>query len=134
MIIELILPEQFQKYQNRGAMSGEFMDFLKHKYAYVAIGEFKPGRFAEAQRLFEKAVSTYKDGFKGSLLLQKPGTDEGIAIIKWKSIEDMDAYQDQTYQKILEEINHLFATPPITSFYEISSEVEGYEPIASSKL
>ena len=115
-------------------MSGEFMDFLKHKYAYVAIGEFKPGRFAEAQRLFEKAVSTYKDGFKGSLLLHKPGTDEGIAVIKWSSIEDMDAYNDEAYEKILGEISHLFATPPVTSFYEISSEVEGYAPSVSSVL
>jgi hypothetical protein len=115
-------------------MSGEFMDFLKHKYAYVAIGEFKPGRFPEAQRLFEKAVSTYKDGFKGSLLLQKPGTDEGIAVIKWTSIEDMDTYQDEAYQKILAEIAHLFATSPITSFYEISSEIGGYEPSTISVL
>ncbi len=29
----------------------EFLDFLKHKYAYVAIGEFKPGCFSEAQKL-----------------------------------------------------------------------------------
>ena len=55
----------------------EFLDFLKHKYAYVAIGEFKPGRFAEAQQLYEKAVSTYTKGFKGAYLLQKPGTDQG---------------------------------------------------------
>jgi phenylalanyl-tRNA synthetase alpha chain len=30
----------------------EFMDFLQHKHAYVAIGEFKPGKFAEAQQNF----------------------------------------------------------------------------------
>ena len=107
-------------------MSAEFMDFLKHKYAYVAIGEFKPGRFAEAQRLYEKAVSTYTTGFKGSFLLQKPGTDEGIAIIIWEKIEDMEANQDENYKKILEEMGHLFATPPVTSFYEVCSEVDGY--------
>ena len=66
----------------------EFLDFLKHKYAYVAVGEFKPGRFAEAQRLYEKAVSTYGKGFKGAFLLQKPGTDEGIAVIMWEKLED----------------------------------------------
>ena len=61
----------------------EFLDFLKHKYAYVAIGEFKPGCFSEAQKLYEKAVSTYSTGFQGAFLLQKPGTDEGIAVIIW---------------------------------------------------
>ncbi|CCQ69086.1 hypothetical protein CWATWH0402_2310 [Crocosphaera watsonii WH 0402] len=65
-------------------MSKEFLDFLKHKYAYVAVGEFQPGKFSEAQRLYEKAVSTYKDGFQGAFLLQKPGTDEGIAVIMWE--------------------------------------------------
>jgi hypothetical protein len=110
-------------------MSAEFMDFLKHKYAYVAIGEFKPGKFAEAQRLYEQAVSSYGQGFKGAILLQKPNTDEGIAIIMWEKIEDMDANQGEAYQKILEEMAPLFATPPITSFYEVCSEVEGYKTI-----
>ena len=31
----------------------EFIDFLKHKYAYVAMGEFKPGKFSEAQKLYD---------------------------------------------------------------------------------
>ena len=58
----------------------EFLDFLRHKFAYVAIAEFKPGKFEEAKHLYEKAVSTYAEGFKGAYLLQKPGTDEGIAV------------------------------------------------------
>ncbi|MEM8778202.1 MAG: antibiotic biosynthesis monooxygenase [Cyanobacteria bacterium P01_G01_bin.49] len=107
-------------------MSEEFLDFLKHKYAYVAIGEFKPGKFAEAQRLYEKAVSTYTQGFKGALLLQKPGTDEGIAIIMWEKIEDMEANQSEIYQQILEEMTPLFVKPPLTDFYEVCSEVDGY--------
>ena len=105
----------------------EFLDFLKHKYAYVAIGEFKPGRFCEAQRLYEKAVSTYSEGFKGAYLLQKPGTDEGIAIIMWEKIDDMEANQTEAYQAILKEMNPLFVEPPTTAFYEVCSEIEGYE-------
>ena len=107
-------------------MSEEFLDFLKHKYAYVAIGEFKPGRFAEAQRLYEKAVSTYGQGFKGAFLLQKPGTDQGIAIILWEKIEDMEANQTEIYQQILEEMTPLFVKPPLTDFYEMCSEVDEY--------
>lgn len=108
-------------------MSAEFLDFLKHKYAYVAIGEFKPGRFAEAQRLYEKAVSTYNQGFKGAILLQKPGTDQGIAVIMWDRIEDMESNQSQVYHQILEEMTPLFVKPPTTDFYEVCSEIEGHE-------
>ena len=102
----------------------EFLDFLKHKYAYVAIGEFKPGRFAEAQRLYEKAVSTYTTGFKGAYLLQKPGTDEGIAVIMWDKIEDMEANQNEAYQAILNQMNPLFVQTPTTAFYEVCSEIK----------
>jgi hypothetical protein len=105
----------------------EFHDFLRHKYAYVAIGEFKPGCFSEAQKLYEKAVSTYTHGFKGAFLLQKPGTDEGIAIIMWEKIEDMESNQSETYNRILKEMNHLFAKAPVTDFYEVCSEINGME-------
>lgn len=105
----------------------EFLDFLKHKYAYIAIGEFKPGRFAEAQRLYEKAVSTYTHGFQGAFLLQKPGTDEGIAVIMWEKIEDMDENQSEAYKAILQEMGHLFTKPPVTDFYEVCSEIDPKE-------
>jgi len=106
----------------------EFMDFLQHKYAYVAIGEFKPGKFAEAQQLYEQAVSTYTHGFQGAYLLQKPGTDEGIAVIMWSKIEDMEENQTEAYEKILEEMKHLFVKPPVACFYEVSTEIEGKKP------
>ncbi len=107
----------------------EFQDFLKHKYAYVARGEFKPGRFAEAQRLYEKAVSTYSQGFNGAYLLQKTGTDEGIAIILWDEIEDMEAnQQNEASQAILKEMNSLFASEPTTDFYEVCSEIKPENP------
>ena len=106
-------------------MSKEFLDFLKHKYAYVAVGEFQTGKFSEAQRLYEKAVSTYKDGFQGAFLLQKPGTDEGIAVIMWEKIEDMEANQNDIYQEIMEKMTPLFVKPPKTDFYEVCSEIDG---------
>lgn len=105
----------------------EFLDFLHHKYAYVAIGEFKPGRFSEAQRLYEKAVSTYTSGFKGAYLLQKPGTDEGIAVIVWDNIEDMDENQNEAYLSIMQEMAPLFIKPPVTNFYEVCSEIGGLQ-------
>ena len=101
----------------------EFIDFLKHKYAYVAIGEFQPGCFAEARQLYEKAVSTYGKGFKGAYLLQEPGSDKGIAIILWDNIEEMDEHHSELYDRILGKIAHLFVAPPVTSFYEVCSEI-----------
>jgi heme-degrading monooxygenase HmoA len=109
-------------------MSEFLEDRLQHKYAYVAVGEFKSGCFGEAQQLYEKAVSTYKDGFQGAFLLHKPGTDEGIAVILWDRIEDMDeAKCDESHQAILDKMNPLFAQPPTTDFYEVCSEIGSSE-------
>jgi heme-degrading monooxygenase HmoA len=105
----------------------EFLDFLRHKFAYVAIAEFKPGKFEEAKHLYEKAVSTYAEGFKGAYLLQKPGTDEGIAVIFWDNVGDMEANQNEAYQAILKEMTPLFAKAPHTDFYELVSEIHPAE-------
>ncbi|HIK46699.1 MAG TPA: antibiotic biosynthesis monooxygenase, partial [Leptolyngbyaceae cyanobacterium M65_K2018_010] len=90
---------------------------------YVAIGEFKPGCFAEARQLYEKAVSTYTKGFQGAYLMQEPGTDRGIAIILWENIEDMGEHHNTIYEQTLAKIAHLFAQPPVTAFYEVCSEI-----------
>ena len=103
----------------------EFLDFLKHKAAYVAIGEFKSGKFEEAELLFEKAVSTYQHGFKGAYLLREPGTDKGIAVILWNDIADMEANKNEAHQAILEKMSHLFLQAPETSIYEVCSEIKG---------
>jgi len=105
----------------------EFLDFLRHQFAYVVFGEFKPGKFEEAKQLYQKAVSTYAHGFKRAYLLQLPDTDKGIAIIFWESLEDMEANQSEAYQEILKQINHLFAKIPETNIYEIVSEIKPKE-------
>jgi heme-degrading monooxygenase HmoA len=102
----------------------EFLDFLRHKFAYIAIGEFKPGKFEEAKQLYEKAVSTYVQGFKGAYLLQKPGTDEGIAVIFWEDVSDMEANKSEAYEAILQEMAPLFSQAPKTDFYELVSEIQ----------
>lgn len=101
----------------------EFLDFLRHKFAYVAIAEFKPGKFEEAKHLYEQAVATYAHGFKGAYLLQLPDTDKGLALVLWESVEDMAASQTAAYQEILKQMTPLFAKPPITDIYEIVSEI-----------
>ncbi|MEM8639685.1 MAG: antibiotic biosynthesis monooxygenase [Cyanobacteria bacterium P01_G01_bin.54] len=102
----------------------EFLDFLKHPYAYVAIGEFKPGCFNEAEQLFVKAVSSYSQGFAGAYLLQKPGTDQGIAVIFWDDAADMEANRTAIHEAVMQEMKHLFAGVPETGFYEVASQVK----------
>lgn len=103
----------------------DFHDFLKRQYAYVAIGEFKPGKFEEAKNLYEQAVATYtKQGFDGAYLLQEPGTDKGIAIIFWESAADMEANKSAAHEALLEKMGHLFVKPPVTNFSEVVSEIE----------
>ncbi len=101
----------------------EFLDFLRHKFAYVAVGEFKPGKFEEAKQLYEKAISTYDHGFQGAYLLQIPNTEKGIAIIFWESEQDMGENQSEAYQEILKQMSPLFATTPTTEFCEVVSEM-----------
>ena len=104
----------------------EFSDFLRHnhKYAYVATATFKPGKFPEAQELFKKAVATYNTGFQGAYLLKKQDTDQGIALIIWDHLEDMDENRSETHEKILAEMNPLFASPPETNFYQVCNEIK----------
>ncbi|MEK0180665.1 MULTISPECIES: antibiotic biosynthesis monooxygenase [Microcoleus] len=102
----------------------EFLDFLRHQFAYVAVGEFKPGKFKAAEELFEKAVATYVTGFKGAYLLQLPNTDKGIAIVFWESVDEMAANHSEAYQEILNKMTPLFVKIPDSDVYEIVSEIK----------
>ena len=105
----------------------EFQDFLRRTFAYVAIGEFKSGKFEEAQRLYEEAVSSYGEGFKGTFLLQEPGTDRGISIIFWESAADMEANRNETHERILKEMAPLFVKSPSVGFYEVVCDIQPAE-------
>ncbi|WP_421656004.1 antibiotic biosynthesis monooxygenase [Leptothermofonsia sp. ETS-13] len=102
----------------------EFQDFLKRQYAHVAVGEFKLGKFCEAQSLYEQAVATYTHGFKGAYLLRDPGSDKGISVIFWESVEDMADNESETYQAILKKMAPLFAHSPDVFVYEVVSELK----------
>lgn len=114
----------------------DFQDFLRRQLVHVAIGEVKPGKFAKAQELHERAVATYHEGFKGAYLLQEPGTDRGISLVFWDSVDDMDRGQAEAHhQAILKEMAPLFAHPPHVTVYEVVSEVHSApEEIAQNTL
>lgn len=102
----------------------EFHDFLKRQYAHVAVGEFKPGKFGEAQQLYEQAVATYTHGFKSAYLLRDPGSDRGISVIIWESVEDMTDNESATYQAILKKMAPLFVHAPEVFVYEVVEEIK----------
>ncbi|MFM7448068.1 MAG: antibiotic biosynthesis monooxygenase family protein [Leptolyngbyaceae cyanobacterium] len=103
----------------------DFYDFLKRTLASVAIGEFKSGKFCEAQELYEQAIATYGKGFRGAYLLQEPGTDRGISVIFWDSVEEMDENERKLlHQDILKKMNPLFVKAPTVSIYEVVSDLK----------
>jgi len=102
----------------------DFQDFLKREFTQVAIGEFKPGKMAEVKKLYEEAVATYSQGFKGAYLLQEPGTEKGISVIFWESAEDMAVNQSEAAQEILKKMAPLFAKAPTTALYEVVCEIQ----------
>jgi heme-degrading monooxygenase HmoA len=97
----------------------DFQDFLTRQVAHVAIGEFKPGKFAEARELYEAAVSTYAHGFKGAYLLREPGTDKGISVIFWEDVENLESSKSDVHQAILKKMAPLFTQIPEISVYEV---------------
>lgn len=102
----------------------DFQDCLKRRIAYVAIGEFKSGKFGDVQHLYEEAVATYSDGFEGAYLFQKPETDQGVSVVLWESAEDMDANQSEDHRKILAKMQPLFTQPPETAVYELVCKID----------
>jgi len=103
----------------------DFQDFLTRRCAHVAMGEFKPGKFEEAQALYEEAVSTYADGFEGAYLLREPGTDQGLSVILWKSVEQMDeSQQSSSHSDIMKKMAPLFSQRPDARFYEVICDIK----------
>jgi heme-degrading monooxygenase HmoA len=103
----------------------DFHDCLKRRLVHVAIGEFKPGKFCEAQHLYEQAVATYSDGFQGAYLFQEPGTDRGISVIFWDSADEMSTNQAQAkHQAILQQMTPLFRQAPEITVYELVAEIQ----------
>lgn len=102
----------------------DFQDFLKHQYASVAIAAFKPGKFAEVRQLYERAIAEYQQGFKGAYLLREPGSDQGMSVIFWDSLEDMEASDTQNHQQILQKMAPFFEDGPDVKIYELVCHVQ----------
>lgn len=103
----------------------DFHDFLTYKLAHVTIGEFQMGKFDQARKIYQEAVSTYGKGFKGAYLLQESGTERGIAVILWDSEESMKANEGtEAHKAVLKKMMPLFASTPRTTYYEVVTEIQ----------
>jgi heme-degrading monooxygenase HmoA len=107
----------------------DFQDFLTHSIAQVAIGEFKLGKFEEAQQLYQEAVSTYTSGFRGAYLLRERGSERGISVIFWDDEETMAANNNEVHQAILKKMAPLFSATPVVDAYEVVSEILPLKPV-----
>ncbi len=105
----------------------DFQDCLKRRFASVAVGEFKPGKFAEVQHLYEQVISTYSDGFEGAYLFQEPGTDKGVSVILWDNLEDMEASESEEQKAMLNKMAPYFSEPPKVSVYELVCKIDPSE-------
>lgn len=101
----------------------DFQDFLTHSIAHVVIGEFQPGQFEQAQQVYEEAVSTFSDGFRGAYLLREKGTERGISVIFWDNEDKMQASHTEVYQAILKKMDALFVGKPQNNAYEVVTEI-----------
>ncbi len=112
----------------------DFQDCLKRECVHVAVGEFKPGKFDQAQHLYEQAVATYADGFKGAYLLRDPDSDRGVSVIFWDSVEHMEeATQAETHSQILKQMTPLFTQLPDARVYEIVCQIDNSSPAVAQR-
>jgi heme-degrading monooxygenase HmoA len=108
----------------------DFQDCLMHHVAHVTIGEFKTGKFEAAQALYQEAIATYGEGFRGAYLLREPGSDRGMSIIFWDSEDQMLASNSDRLQQILTHMAPLFAALPTNVDYEVVTECQPALPVA----
>lgn len=102
----------------------DFQDFLTFNLAHVTIGEFQLGKFDEARQIYQQAVETYGEGFKGAYLLQERGSERGIALIFWDSEASMKANEGtEAHKLILKKMMPLFASTPETVYYDVVTEI-----------
>lgn len=101
----------------------DFQDFLTRKFAHVTHGEFQAGKFEEAKKLYDEAVSTFTSGFKGAYLLQEQGTNKGVSVIFWDDEESLENNLTDEYRALLTKMMPLFASSPYTTAYEVVSEI-----------
>jgi heme-degrading monooxygenase HmoA len=106
----------------------DFQDFLTYKIAHVTTGEFQIGKFDEARKIYQEAVSTYGKGFKGAYLLQEKDSERGIAVILWDSEDSMRENEGtEAHKAVLKKMMPLFASTPQTTYYEVVTEIQPSE-------
>jgi hypothetical protein len=97
-------------------------------YARVLKGQYKPGTFEEATRLYRDSyvpAAQQQQGFKGTLFLTDPTTGAAMTVGLWETEADMKANEANGFlQEQLAKFADLFAGPPtLQESYEVSVQV-----------
>lgn len=91
-------------------------------YARTNIAHWHPETFDHAMKLTrEVIIPSYRaaSGFKGYMLLTKPGEDIAMAITLWETEADMQA-SESIAQAMIPELRGVLAEPPKTERYELT--------------
>lgn len=92
-------------------------------YARVVTGQFQPGTFEEATRMYRDSylpAAEQQQGFKGALFLTDQATGNAMSITLWETEANMKASQDNGFlQEQLAKFAHLFASSLHQESYEV---------------
>jgi hypothetical protein len=91
-------------------------------HARTNIARWNPETFDHAMKLTrEVIIPAYAaaDGFKGYLLLTKPGEDVAMAVTLWETQEDMQE-SEKIAISMISELRGVLAEPPQTERYEVT--------------
>jgi heme-degrading monooxygenase HmoA len=91
-------------------------------YARTNIARWHPETFDHAMELTRDVIiPSYAaaDGFKGYMLLTKPGEDVAMAVTLWETEADMQE-SEKIAQAMIPELRGVLAEPPQTERYEVT--------------
>jgi quinol monooxygenase YgiN len=91
-------------------------------YARTNTARWNPETYDEAMKLTrEVIIPSYAaaSGYRGYMLLTKPGEDSAMAVTLWETEADMHA-SEQIAQAMIPRLKGVLAEPPQTERYEVT--------------
>ena len=90
-------------------------------YAGIAVYDLKPGKKAEASRIWKEVfvpAASKQTGFKGAIWLMAPDKDKAIGIELWEMDLAASAFEASgLFQKLLDQFRSVLADTPTREEY-----------------
>ncbi len=93
-------------------------------YARLVKGQFKPGKFDFATRMFESDVIPLlkkQHGFRDEITFFNKDMKEAYAISFWDDKSDLEKYEREVYPRVREKMADAFEDLPVAREFEISN-------------